>query len=599
MRADRKVALLCLDPVPASRMGARHPFNYAVRRVQAHLVASGLEGLDVHLVESRTPSVEEFVARIEEIDPDVIGASVYVWSFGILLDVVAKVRERRPDIVVIFGGPSARPSMFGRPPFFDRRFDVDALVLGEGEEIFIEIVALQDRSRSSLANLSGLALPTADGWHRTKQAAEIAPLDSLASPYVMGLVQDNVTAHIETFRGCPLSCSFCQWGTSSSKSRIFSREYLIRDFEKMRSSELKNAFIVDAALNLNPRAFRNFAAAARDTGATKNMLLSFEVYPSHLSDEHISFLESCAKRPEIGLGLQSFDKDVLRKLQRPFDEERFENVARMLHAIGCNVAIEIIMGLPGDNPDSFLRTLERAQNLPCEVRVFHCLALPDALMDRAPPWADLKYDPVSLRMQSCAGWSEREVAEMVERLDRMQQFETFDETAWSWQMPSKVTGPASSRVWRLTSEEEAQAPSPPRIPDVSGDSGGPEALLPSHISSAIAAATNGKWLVSRLERVTAGVLLYMESQETSIVVELAVAESRSNAFRFVDGIAVSYRGKPTDVGTTVSLLEALTTEASAVLREIVLGSSQPALSPEGDASVLRKRRLLPVLDQEE
>lgn len=585
-------------------MGARHPFNYAVRRVQAHLLASGLEGLEVHLVESRTPSVEEFVARIEEINPDVIGASVYVWSFRILLDVVAKIKERRPDTVVVFGGPSARPSMFGRPPFSDRRSDVDALVLGEGEEIFIEIVTLQDRSRDSLAKLPGLALPTADGWHRTRPAAEIAPLDSLASPYVMGLVQGNVTAHIETFRGCPLSCSFCQWGTSSSKSRIFSREYLVRDFERMLAADLKNAFIVDAALNLNPRAFRNFSAAAQETGATERMLLSFEVYPSHLSDDHVSFLEHCAIRPEIGLGLQSFDKDVLRKLQRPFDEERFENVARLLHSIGCNVAIEIIMGLPGDNPDSFLRTLERAQSLPCEVRVFHCLVLPDALMDRAPPWADMKYDPVTLRMESCAGWSEREVVEMSERLDAMQQFETFNETAWSWQMPSKVTGPISTRVWRsaLEDEQAAAVPALPRqrgrVPEVS-QSPDDAGALPPRVATAIAEATQGRWRASRLERLPTSVLLHMESDGASVVVEVASAGSVPSAFRFVDGVALSYRGNPADRSATVSLLEALAEKASAALREIVLGSRLPARPLEGEAQGPRGRRLLPVLENDE
>src|SRR5690606_16994522 len=116
-----------------------------------------------------------------------------------------------PNTVVVLGGPSARPSMFARQPFIERRFDVDALVLGEGEEVFVDLVRLDDRGFDSLSQLPGLALPTADGWHRTKPPVRITSLDSLASPYVLGLHHESVTAHIESYRGCPLSCTFCQW----------------------------------------------------------------------------------------------------------------------------------------------------------------------------------------------------------------------------------------------------------------------------------------------------------------------------------------------------------------------------------------------------
>jgi hypothetical protein len=42
----------------------------------------------------------------------------------------------------------------------------------------------------------------------------------------------------------------------------------------------------------------------------------------------------------------------------------------------------------------------------CALRVYHCVVLPSALMVRAPAHYDLDYDPVSLKMRSCLGWSE-------------------------------------------------------------------------------------------------------------------------------------------------------------------------------------------------
>lgn len=578
--------MLCLDPIPVHR--DRQPFNYAVRRVQAHLLESGLEGLEVHLVESRTRDVDDFVARLEEINPDVIGASVYVWSFPTLLEIAEKIKKRRPDTTVVFGGPSARPSMFGRAPFYERRFGVDALALGEGEQLFIKIVELAERSADALAQLPGLALPTRDGWHRTRPAASIDDLNSLASPYVLGLNELNVTAHIESFRGCPLSCSFCQWGELGSNSQIFSKEYIARDFELMQAMDLKVGTVVDAALNLNPRAFRNLAAAARETGLTKTMELSFEVYPSHLTNEHIEFLSECEAGVEIGLGLQSYDKEVLRKLQRPFNEQRFETVARTLHSIGCNVALEIIMGLPGDNPESFLRTLERAQSLPCEVRIFHCLVLPDALMDRAPAWADMKFDPVTLQMQACAGWSERDISDMVERLSGMRQFETFGESAWHWQLPSKIVEPSSSRTWRV----DASSSEPPleRQAKRSHESPPSEAL-----AAAIAKATDGRWTILTVEYTKGRVLLKMQGRGGDFVVELAPAHAVSAAYRVIEDIAISYRSTGPASAESLELLDQVAIGAFTEIRHLVVADK--ALPPEQleEATSPSDRRALPIL----
>ncbi len=70
-----------------------------------------------------------------------------------------------------------------------------------------------------------------------------------------------------------------------------------------------------------------------------------------------------------------------------------------------SVAVEIIVGLPGDSPESFRRNFERARRLPCALRVYHCVVLPSALMVRSPPEHRMDYDPISLKMRSCLGWS--------------------------------------------------------------------------------------------------------------------------------------------------------------------------------------------------
>jgi hypothetical protein len=92
----------------------------------------------------------------------------------------------------------------------------------------------------------------------------------------------------------------------------------------------------------------------------------------------------------------------------------------MLRALGdvAAVAVEVIMGLPGDSPENFRRNFERARRLPCALRVYHCVVLPSALMIRSPPEHALEYDPISLKMQSCLGWPAGSIAAEAGFLDQ-------------------------------------------------------------------------------------------------------------------------------------------------------------------------------------
>jgi radical SAM superfamily enzyme len=119
--------------------------------------------------------------------------------------------------------------------------------------------------------------------------------------------------------------------------------------------------------------------------------------------------------PYVGVGLQSFDKDVLSHVERSYDEARFEENLQRLTAI-APVAIEIIMGLPGDNPRTFRATFERARSLRCALRVYHCVVLPSALMVRAPAHYRMDFDTRTLKMRSCLGWSEADLQAEQEHL---------------------------------------------------------------------------------------------------------------------------------------------------------------------------------------
>lgn len=610
MSPGRRVALVCIDPWTAGH--DLRPFNYAVRKIQAALVAAPGLGAEVHLVESRSRDVDEFVARVEAIDPDIVGASAYVWSLPTFAAAARRLKRNRPDRTIVFGGPSARVEMLALPPYVGAHEDIDALVLGEGEHVIREIVALPSRDRDSLRRISGLAVATRDGFEITGPSPRVPVLDDLASPYQMGLVPEGVQAHLETFRGCPLACSFCQWGDAEQSTRVFSKEYLVRELSAYRKAGLGGAILIDAALNLNPRAFRNLVAAEREVGFLRETAIDFEVYPSHMTDEHMVFLSE-VRIGRVGVGLQSFDREVLKKLQRPFDPVRFERVVRDIAKI-APVTIEIIMGLPGDSRASFQRTFDKARSLPAEVRVFHCLALPDALMTRLPPGLSIDFDPVSLMVRSCSGWSEQDLREESARMTRLME----EVGGWpyesAWTFPGPEAPPRLAPIRRevegrgresgsldIRSRGVGAAPGA-RGEGLSGDGerlsrggddpdgeragtsgegvgGMPESVpLPEPMRAALEAglreATGGGWQLMEATRDEEGVSLVVKTADGALTLDLRPATPGARAYRIVDGVAYSYRLEGAAPSTpTLRLLDAISTRLRRLVRAVVIGGA--------------------------
>lgn len=413
---SRRIALVCLTPLPdGGELRTLHLPSYGIRRIQAAVVGDPERpGHRVRLLDFGRADVALYVNQILALEPDLVGFSVYVWSAECMVAVAREIKRRRPSCVIVFGGPSARSALFDLDFYRDPNTYLDALVEGDGEIIFRDIARLPVLTRAALETIPGLTLPVGRGWHRTGPAPAPAELDELASPFQLGLMPRAAVAYLETFRGCPLSCLFCEWGTHDRSRGIFSSEYIAREMRAFARLEVPAVLLLDAGLNLSLRAFRNLRQAAAETGALRNVLFWAEIYPAAIRDEHIEFLKE-AGPAYLGVGLQSTDPEVLRLHQRKADPPRFEQEIRRLAAI-TNIEMQVIFGLPGDTPEGFRRTLDYALSLPGGVRAYHCLVLPDALMTRGRPEWNMVFDPRTLAMTSCLGWSARELQAMREEL---------------------------------------------------------------------------------------------------------------------------------------------------------------------------------------
>lgn len=423
-RADRLrcVALVCMTPEVDAGEHDRELPSYGIHRIQAAVLAEpALAGVEAPVIDHRRADVAAYVDAIVALRPQIVGLSLFVWSTPCLVEVARAVRRRLPDTVIVCGGPSARAALLDLAPYGPAAEYADALVTSAGEDAFAAMArfvaegATRADLPAALRHVPGLEIPDGTAWHATGRRPGEKSLDRLPSPYQLGLMRYGAVGYLETFRGCPVSCRFCEWGVMDAAAGVFSREYLVRELEGLAAHSAKSVFHVDSGLNLNAAAFRNLAAAEREVGFLKQTGLWCEIYPARITDEHLEFLAECGPS-WLGVGLQSMQRQVLKNLERPYGPEHFETAIARLKSVVAGMEVQVIFGLPTDSPAGFLETFAYARSLGVGVRVYHCLVLPDALLTRSEPEWNVRFSPLTLAMESCAGWTPQSLLDMREHL---------------------------------------------------------------------------------------------------------------------------------------------------------------------------------------
>ncbi len=175
--------------------------------------------------------------------PDVYLFSSYMWNQNLNLFYAKKIKALSPGALIIGGGPNISSDPEERKHFLKDNPYLDLFVLGEGEIPVCSIIRnyidvgkciakLKDGEISSAltllpdGSLKEGTIPPRIGTKRSSKetyTSKWSPLDDrfsvlgdVPSPYLVGIMDkffDNkLFPVVETNRGCPFACSFCQRG---------------------------------------------------------------------------------------------------------------------------------------------------------------------------------------------------------------------------------------------------------------------------------------------------------------------------------------------------------------------------------------------------
>lgn len=299
---------------------------------------------------------EKLVDRIQ--DSTVVFFSCYMWNWEYNKFVAQRLKQLNPAVKIVFGGPQVtnRPT---EEKFFLNHPYVDSISLTEGEESFLAILK---------------AIKNNDPLQDIYEGDRLVDLE-IPSPYLTG-VFDKIMAEaepgdvwngtLETNRGCPFACTFCDWGSLTyAKIKKFPMPKVLQELTWMAEHKIDYVTIADA----------NFGVFTdRDLEVTEKLVeLQNEYgYPKvvdatwykNSSDQILEIVKkfiSSGFNRGLTLSVQSMDMDVLEEIKRRnMEMSDLSMIFDKCNREGIPSYTELILGLP-------LETFETWKRGICEV----------------------------------------------------------------------------------------------------------------------------------------------------------------------------------------------------------------------------------------
>jgi hypothetical protein len=287
--------------------------------------------------------------------PDIVGFTVYCWNLQRSLFFAKKLKESYSPRI-IFGGPeiTADNSLLDS----DR---LDFLVYGEGEAVFRHL--LQDQKF----------------WQKQRAAQPAGAIfKNSPSPYIQDLLEPEIENMVllETQRGCPYRCGYCYYNKSHKGVSFADEALLLRGIQWAIDHEVRELYLLDPSLNVRP-GLKNLLKKISVMNKERRLAIISEIRAEAI-DAQLADLFAAAGFCWFEIGLQSTNPRALQIMNRPTHIERFAQGATLLKKRGIVPAIDLIVGLPGDDLQGFSRSVEFVleNNLQDDVQVFPLSVLP-------------------------------------------------------------------------------------------------------------------------------------------------------------------------------------------------------------------------------
>ena len=324
-------------------------------------------------------SDEELIKQIEQTDVDILCTSHYIWNHDYLCEQLSRIKSKLKDgFKIIAGGPSIDVNI--NKEFFTHHHYIDYAVYGPGEVAFADIVTHLVTNKPLFAfNTSNCA------WQNHKTGKTIIADYKVVkmietSPYIHNknmftvmatqlkeqakLVKKEVWMPYTVTRGCPYSCTFCDWNGGLGTKVSRRKNTYQQEIDLFEELDPTNMYLSDANVGLYNEDVDMVEYFAEKNIKGNNKFIIQGNYSKLNKNNNLKIFHALARgrliTRTLNFSLQDTNQQVLKNIDRPdigWDEH--VKIARELKTTHPHLIIkaQIIYGLPGQTPETWKQTL--------------------------------------------------------------------------------------------------------------------------------------------------------------------------------------------------------------------------------------------------
>lgn len=317
--------------------------------------------------------------------PDIICFSCYIWNIDFIKELISSLSKVLPNTKIWLGGPEVT---YNAAETLESLESVAGVMIGEGEETFLELCDYYISGKGNLASINGLAyreslaisgkeletlqLENSDFSAESLNTSavltrprDIFDLNKLPFCYetLNNLTLEHRIIYYESSRGCPFNCSYCL-SSVDKKVRFRDLSMVFHELQYFIDHEVPQVKFVDRTFNCDHK--RTMAIwqylIDHDKGITN---FHCEIAAEVLNQEEIELLKTM--RPglvQLEIGVQTTNTTTLKAIHRP---STFENLANIVNDIHTNrnvhMHLDLIVGLPNEDIKSFSNSFNDVYSL--------------------------------------------------------------------------------------------------------------------------------------------------------------------------------------------------------------------------------------------
>jgi radical SAM superfamily enzyme YgiQ (UPF0313 family) len=315
-------------------------------------------------------TVEQLVERVVSERPEVLGMNCSTHTFKATMDVMTRVHELMPDLVIVLGGYHAT---FAAGQILAGYRFIDYIIKGEAERSLPRLLG-HIEAGTEPTDVDGISFIRSDGELFERPLTLIEDLDSLDFPdrdllgdFQYGYMFQGVPltfgkfTTISTSRGCPFSCSYCSCAAFSERRwRPRGADSVADELEMLYRQGYRECVMVDDNFTQVTSRVEEICRQIKERGI--RMRLYCEGRAGHAQLPLLRRMKSAGFNV-IYFGAESSSKNVLEYYNKKQTPERTAEAVANAKKAGMLVITSYILGAPVETREEMLSTIDFAQSL--------------------------------------------------------------------------------------------------------------------------------------------------------------------------------------------------------------------------------------------